>query len=114
MMNLYVKSYPTSLPNYIFIEVVLKSYLDKLYFHKLYDELMHQNCAKSYLKNLRVVLKSRMMNLVRKNLNDELVYKNFCKRNLPDKDNILQVMSDAPNGEKTGKGLVAMKKRGRA
>ena len=48
--NLYVKSYPTSLRNYIFIEVVLKSYLDKLYFHKLYDELMHQNCVKSYLK----------------------------------------------------------------
>ena len=33
-----------------------------------------------------------MMNFVRKKLNDELVYKNFCKRNLPDKDNILQVM----------------------
>ena len=93
MMNLYVKSYPTSLPNYIFIKVVLKNYLDKLYFHKLYDEFMHQNCVKSYLKNIpRVVLKSCMMNFVRKKLNDELVYKNFCRRNLPDKDNILQVM----------------------
>ena len=49
-LDLYIKSYPTSFPNYIFIEVVLKSYLDKLYFHKLYDELMHQNCVKSYLK----------------------------------------------------------------
>ena len=74
MTNLYIKSYPISFPNYIFIEVVLKRYLDKLYFHKLYDELMHQNCVKSYLKNiLRVVLKSRMMNFVRKKLNDELV-----------------------------------------
>ena len=45
-----IKSYPTSLPSYIFIEVVLKTYLDKLYFHKLYAELMHQNCVKSYLK----------------------------------------------------------------
>ena len=50
MMNLYVKSYSINFPNYIFIEVVLKSYLDKLYFHKLYDEIMHQNCVKSYLK----------------------------------------------------------------
>ena len=50
MTNLYVKSYPTSLPSYIFIEVVLKTYLDKLYFHKLYAELMHQNCVKCYLK----------------------------------------------------------------
>ena len=33
-----------------------------------------------------------MMNFVRKKLNDELVYKNFYKRNIPDKDNILQVM----------------------
>ena len=31
MMNLYVKSYSINFPNYIFIEVVLKSYLDKLY-----------------------------------------------------------------------------------
>ena len=93
MMNLYVNSYPTSFPNYIFIEVVLKSYLDKLYFHKLYDELMHQNCVKNYLKKYTEsctqklydefhASKSYMMNLC----------KRICKRNLPDKDNILQVM----------------------
>ena len=50
MMNLYVKNCPRNLLDYLFIEVVLKTYLDKLYFHKLYAELMHQNCVKSYLK----------------------------------------------------------------
>jgi len=24
---------------------VLKTYIDKLYFYKLYDELMHQSCS---------------------------------------------------------------------
>ena len=32
MINLYVKSRLRSLPKYIFIEIVLKSYPDKLYF----------------------------------------------------------------------------------
>jgi len=41
MMNLYVKN----LLDYLFIEVVLKTYLDKLYFYKLYNELMHQSCS---------------------------------------------------------------------
>ena len=46
MMNLYVKSCQRSLPKYIFIEIVLKSYLDK-YFYK-YDKLMHQSCVRSF------------------------------------------------------------------
>ena len=41
MMNLYIKN----LLDYLFIEVVLKTYIDKLYFYKMYDELMHQSCS---------------------------------------------------------------------
>ena len=63
MTNLYVKSCLRSLPEYIFIEIVLKSYLDK-YFYKydnlcikivwelfvevLYDKLMHWSCVRSF------------------------------------------------------------------
>ena len=44
MMNLYVKN----LLDYLFIEVVLKTYIDKLYFYKMYDELMQKGCAKKF------------------------------------------------------------------
>ena len=50
MMNLYIKSCLRSLPKYIFIEIVLKSYLDK-YFYK-YDKLMHQSCVTRFRRSV--------------------------------------------------------------
>ena len=50
MMNLYVKSCQRSLPKYFFIEIVLKSYLNK-YFYK-YDKLMHQSCVTRFRRSV--------------------------------------------------------------
>ena len=101
-MNLYVKSCPRSIPNYIFIEIVLKTYFDKLYFYKLYDEFMHQSCSclrrfcgsyvQSYhlvrrIKNLcvkfvRVMLKNCHISWLEKFMRKSCKYRKSCAAKL--------------------------------